>query len=51
MYKIKSPLEEYERVIKEDLLVKSEGYLLEDVPKERPRRRSVTLPTLQAATS
>jgi hypothetical protein len=51
MYKIKSPLEEYERVIKEDLLVKSEGYLLEDVPKERPRRRSITLPILQATTS
>jgi hypothetical protein len=48
MYKIKSPLEEYERVIKADLLVKSEGYLLEDVPKV-PRRRSITLPTLQAA--
>jgi hypothetical protein len=47
MYKIKSPLEEYERVIKEDLLAKSEGYLLEDVPKDRPRRRSITLPTLQ----
>jgi hypothetical protein len=51
MYKIKSPLKEYERVIKEDLLVKSEGCLLEDVPKERPRRRSITLPTLQATTS
>jgi hypothetical protein len=51
MYKIKSPLEEYERVIKEDLLVKSEGCLLEDVPKERPGRRSITLPTLQATTS
>ena len=51
IYKIKSPLEEYERVIKEDLLVKSEGCMLEDVPKERPRRRSITLPTLQATTS
>jgi hypothetical protein len=27
MYRIKSPLEEYERVVKEDCLVKSEGYL------------------------
>ena len=51
MYKIKSPLEEHERVIKEELLVKSEGYLLEEIPKERPRRRSITLATLQAAMS
>jgi hypothetical protein len=42
MYKIKSPLEEHERVIKESLLIKSYGYLLEEVPKERPRRRSIT---------
>src|SRR5215831_7845588 len=27
MYRIKSPLEEYERVVKEGLLVKSNGYL------------------------
>jgi hypothetical protein len=27
MYRIKSPLEEYERVLKEDLLVKSNGHL------------------------
>jgi hypothetical protein len=51
MYKIKSPLEEHERVIKESRLIKSYGYALEGVPKERPRRRSITLPTLQAATS
>jgi hypothetical protein len=30
MYRIKSPLEEYERVVKEDLLVKSAGYLPEE---------------------
>src|SRR5262245_12546345 len=30
MYRIKSPLEEYERVVKEDLLVKSTGYLPEE---------------------
>ena len=47
MYRIKSPLEEYERVVKEDLLVKSKGYLPEEVLKQRPRRRSITLPTLQ----
>lgn len=51
MYKIKSPLEEHERVIKEYLLVKSEGYLLDEIPKGRPRQRSITLPTLQATTS
>ena len=27
MYRIKSPLEEYERAVKEDLLAKSNGYL------------------------
>ena len=47
MYRIKSPLEEYERVVKEDLLVKSKGYLPEEVLKQRSRRRSITLPTLQ----
>ena len=46
-YRIKSPLEEYERVVKEDLLVKSKGYLPEQVLKPGSRRRSITLPTLQ----
>jgi hypothetical protein len=48
MYKIKSPLEEHQRVVKESLLVKSEGHLLEEVPERRPRGRSITLPTLLA---
>jgi hypothetical protein len=47
VYRIKSPLEEYERVVKEDLLVKSMGYLPEEVLKQPPRRKSITLPTLQ----
>jgi hypothetical protein len=46
MYRIKSPLEEHERV-EESLLVKSEGYLPEEVSKPSSRRRSITLPTLQ----
>ncbi len=50
MYRIKSPLEEYERVVKEDLLVRSEGYsedyLPEEVLKKRSRRTSITLPKL-----
>ena len=46
IYRIKSPLEEFERVVKESLLVKSEGYLPEQVLKQSSRRRSVTLPTL-----
>jgi len=46
VYRIKSPLEEYERVVKEDLLVKSMGYLPEEVLKQRPRRASITLPKL-----
>ena len=45
-YRIKSPLEEYERVVKETLLIKSDGCLPEARP-QRPRRRSITLPTLQ----
>ena len=45
MYRIKSPLEEHERVVKESLLVKSEGHLLEEVPERRPRGRPITLPT------
>jgi hypothetical protein len=46
MYRIKSPLEEHERVVKESLLVKSESHLQEEVLEKRPRRRSITLPTL-----
>jgi hypothetical protein len=47
MYRIKSPLEEHERVVTESLLVKSEGYLPEELLKKTSRRRSITLPTLQ----
>jgi len=46
MYRIKSPLEEHQRVVKESLLVKSVGHLLEEVPEKRLRGRSITLPTL-----
>jgi hypothetical protein len=46
IYRIKSPLEEHERVVKESLLVKSQGYLPEEVVSKRSRRR-ITLPTLQ----
>jgi hypothetical protein len=49
MYRIKSPLEEYERVVKEDLLVKSNGYLPEEAPARVSRYSSITLPTVQAA--
>ena len=38
VYRIKSPLEEYERAVKEDLLAKSNGYLPE--PEEVPARVS-----------
>ena len=47
VYRIKSPLDEYERVVKEDLLVRSNGDLPEEPHKDGPRRRSITLPTLQ----
>ena len=47
VYRIKSPLEEYERVVKEGVLVKSRGYLPEEVLKQRPRpRTAITLPKL-----
>jgi len=47
VYRIKSPLEEYERVVKEGLLAKSMGYLPEEVLQQTPRRTSITLPKLQ----
>jgi hypothetical protein len=43
-YRIKSPLEEHERVVREGLLVKSDSYLFEAVPERPPGRRSITLP-------
>jgi hypothetical protein len=46
VYRIKSPLEEYERVVEENLLVKSEGHLPEAQPRGL-RRSSITLPTLR----
>jgi hypothetical protein len=49
MYRIKSPLEEYERAVSEGVLAKSNGYLPEQVPARVSRRSSITLPTLQPA--
>jgi flagella basal body P-ring formation protein FlgA len=51
VYRIKSPLEEYERAVKEDLLAKSNGYLPEpeEVPARVSRRNLITLPILQPA--
>ena len=34
MYRIRSPLEEHERAVRESLLVKSEGYLLDEASRE-----------------
>jgi hypothetical protein len=52
IYRIKSPLEEHERVVSENLIVRSEGCF----PDERvaalaqsSRRGSITLPTLSIA--
>ena len=47
IYRIKSPLEEHERVVQESLLVKSEGFLPEKALNKSSRRRSITLPTLR----
>ena len=49
MYRIKSPLEVHERVVKESLLVRSEGPLPEQVLKQGSQRRSAGLPTLRDA--
>jgi|GEM_PF-4753161 len=38
MYRIKSPLKEHERVVRESLLVESQGYLPEEVVIKRSRR-------------
>jgi hypothetical protein len=50
MYRIKSPFEEYERVVNENTLAWSEDVLpdLPNEPSERRRvgRRNITLPTL-----
>jgi hypothetical protein len=45
MYRLKSPVEEYERVVKENTLAWSEE-VLPDEPSERRhvRRRNITLP-------
>ena len=43
---LKSPLEEHERVVRESLLVKSEGYLPEEVVIKRSRR-TISLATLR----
>jgi hypothetical protein len=45
MYRIRSPLEEHERAVRESLLVKSEGYLLDEVPERWPRRKTISLAT------
>ena len=43
-YKIKSPLEEHQRIVKESVLARSAGELWpEEVPQPRPPRRSITL--------
>ena len=49
MYRIKSPLEEHERVVEENLLVRSDGYLPEEALAQSSRRRSITLPKLRIA--
>ena len=49
MYRIKSPFEQYERAVKEDVLAKSDGYLPDQVPARVSRRSSVAPPILQVA--
>ena len=50
MYRIKSPLEEHERVVGESLLVRSEAFSDRVVTvAQSSRRGSITLPTLRIA--
>src|SRR5258707_14400248 len=49
IYRIKSPLEEYERVVGENLLVRSDGCLPAEVRERSSRRGSITLPKLRIA--
>ena len=49
MYRIKSPLEEHERVVGESLLVRSQGHLPDGAMAQRARRGSITLPKLRIA--
>ena len=51
VYRIKSPLEEYERVAAENLLVRSRGYLPEEVLEQSSRRGLITLPKLTTVLS
>jgi hypothetical protein len=44
IYRIKSPLEEHERVVKDSLLVKSNGFFPEEALRKSSRPRSITLP-------
>jgi hypothetical protein len=44
MYRIKSPLEEHQRVVKESVLTRSAGeWWPDEVQQQRPPRRSITL--------
>ena len=45
MYRIKSPHEEYERVVEESVLIQSDGYL-PDLSKRNTPRSFITLPRL-----
>jgi len=49
MYRIKSPLEDHERVVGENLLARSGGYIPEPARELRSRRGSITLPKLRIA--
>jgi hypothetical protein len=47
MYRIKNPLEVYERAVEESVLVKSDGYIPDHSLSKRDTRRSfITLPKL-----
>jgi hypothetical protein len=43
MYRIKSPLEEYERIVKETALVRSDCDLPDEILAPKRRRRAITL--------
>jgi hypothetical protein len=51
IYRIKSPLEEHERVVQECLLIKSEGFLPEEIRPQKACSRGITLPRLSGVLS
>jgi hypothetical protein len=51
IYRVKSPREEHERVVTEDALVRSDGYLPEETSEQRSLRENLTFYAAGSAAS